>query len=298
MELVRKMHKDVIETLDCIQNKTAKMLQEQEKDLMKAFRHHLTEVAKEHEELKNQKGEHSSELQAKHRKVLADLYEAQGLAQGYDRENQQLQADNKKLQERLRTREDDRQALLKELVIARKELARVKAQCKDAQASPSEEEDSREQSSAQATKASASAAPKARTFTEKQIEQARLQQTHNRIYEREVGYREAITKLRRTLEEERSLSRGLKEQHAELLQRRTELEGLLRQCLEDVKAELLRERGQVLGAPGLPWSVRRGALRARPLRPGPGAGSGAAALAAAGRAAALQPVHRRPGDAP
>lgn len=239
MELVRKMHKDVVDSLDCIQNKTAKMLQEQEKDLMRAFRHHLAEVAKEHEELKNQKGEHSSELQAKHRKVLADSYEAQGLAQGYDMENQQLQAANKKLQERARTREDDRQALLRELVVAKKELGRLKAQVKET----TEVEEGAVIPTDEVTKVfSSSVPPKGKGFTEKQIEQARLQQTHNRMYEREVGYREAITKLRRSLEDERSLSRGLKEQHLELLQRRTELEGLLRQCYEDVKAEILRER--------------------------------------------------------
>jgi len=239
MTVVRSMHKDVVDSLDCIQNNTAKVLQEQEKDLMKAFRSRLSEVAKEHEELKNRKGEHSSELQAKHRKVMGELYEAQELAQKYDKENLHMMAENKKMQERLVTREDDRQALLKELVVAKKELARLKAQCKDA-AAPSESEAT---SKAAADQASA-AAPKQKAFTEKQIQQAQAQQSHNRVFERECAYKDAIQKLKRMLESERSTTRGLKSQHIDVLQRRTELEGLLRQCLDDVKAEVFRSRGQ------------------------------------------------------
>merc|ERR1719414_1795744 len=98
---------------------------------MRAFRNRLQEVSKDHEAQKSRKGEHSSELQAKHRRVVGELYEAQELAQIFDKKNQALQAENQRLQDKLRTREDDRQCLLKELVMARKEVARLKAQCKE-----------------------------------------------------------------------------------------------------------------------------------------------------------------------
>eukprot|EP00405_Crypthecodinium_cohnii_P039979 CAMPEP_0206565254 /NCGR_PEP_ID=MMETSP0325_2-20121206/23969_1 /ASSEMBLY_ACC=CAM_ASM_000347 /TAXON_ID=2866 /ORGANISM="Crypthecodinium cohnii, Strain Seligo" /LENGTH=428 /DNA_ID=CAMNT_0054068089 /DNA_START=116 /DNA_END=1399 /DNA_ORIENTATION=- len=237
MGVIRNMHRDVVDSLDLIQMKTATMLQEQERDLMRAFRNRLTDVAKEHEELKSKKGEHSSELQAKHRKVLGELYEAQELAQSFDRQNQQLQAENKKLQDRLQGREDDRQALLKELMHAKKDLVRNQHLVKELN-----------ETMAGVPKGGPKApSPQAATgkkpFTEKQIEQAKLQSTHNRLYEREIAYRENITKLKRTLEVERERCRGLHQQRLEMVQRRSELEALLRQCLDDVKAELLRKRG-------------------------------------------------------
>merc|ERR1719201_294633 len=133
MAVIENMHKSVVAGLECIQNNTAKILQDQERDLMRAFRARLQEVSKDLEAQRSRKGEHSTELQARHRRVVAELHEAQELAQTFDRKNQQLAAENQKLLEKLRTREDDRQALLRELVLARKECARLKAQTKDMQ---------------------------------------------------------------------------------------------------------------------------------------------------------------------
>jgi len=82
--------------------------------------------------------------------------------------------------------------------------------------------------------------PVRRNFSQKQIEQARLQQTRNRQYEVEVGFRETIQRLKRVVEEEKRASQVSREQHNELLQQRSELELFLRQCLDDVKSEILR----------------------------------------------------------
>merc|ERR1712060_970041 len=117
--------------LECIQNNTGKILQDQEKDLMRAFRARLQEVSKDLEAQRSRKGEGETQLLARHRRVVAELHEAQELAQTFDKKNQQLAAENQKLQEKLRTREDDRQALLRELVLSRKEAARLKAQAKE-----------------------------------------------------------------------------------------------------------------------------------------------------------------------
>merc|ERR1719183_805206 len=58
-------------------------------------------------------------------------------------------------------------------------------------------------------------------------------------------------------EAERKTCRSLRQQQAEILQQRMELEVLLRQCLDDVKAEIMRHRlenerkdGPPLHAPG------------------------------------------------
>jgi len=192
MDVVRNMHKSVVSSLECIQNNTSKILQDQEKDLMRAFRNRLQEVSKEHEALKSRKGEHSSELQAKHRRVLGELYEAQELAQTFDKKNKTLQTENQRLQEQLRSREDDRSALLKDLVMTKKEVARLKLQCK--------EEEEAEGTATNKAAAEQAQATQKKSFSQKQVEQARQQQTQNKLYEREMSYREAITKLKRMVE--------------------------------------------------------------------------------------------------
>ncbi|CAJ1460084.1 unnamed protein product, partial [Effrenium voratum] len=69
MEAIGNMHRSVITGLECIQTNTAKILQDQEKDLMRAFRARLQEVSKDLEAQRSRNGEHSTEQQAHHRRV-------------------------------------------------------------------------------------------------------------------------------------------------------------------------------------------------------------------------------------
>lgn len=237
MEAIGNMHRSVITGLECIQTNTAKILQDQEKDLMRAFRARLQEVSKDLEAQRSRKGEHSTEQQAHHRRVVAELHKTQELAQTFDKKNQQLTAENQKLQEKLRTREDDRQALLRELVLSRKEVQGLKQQFTG----------SKESAEPEAKSSSEQEKPRRKSFSQRQIDQARLQQTHNKQYEREVALREAALKLKRMVDAERRTVVALKQQQAEMMQQRTELEVLLRQSLDDVKAEILRMRTMAEG---------------------------------------------------
>jgi len=241
MSVISNMHQSVVAGLECIQNNTAKILQDQEKDLMRAFRSRLQEVSKDLEAQRSRKGEDSTQLLQRHRRVVSELHEAQELASTFDKKNQQLVAENQKLQEKLRTREDDRQALLREVVLSKKEVARLKAQVKEGPGSGGGDSSTE---SGQAAKEDEAAKPMQRAISQKQIDQARLQQTRNRQYEAEVNYRETIQKLKRVVEAERRTVRALKQQQTEMLQQRTELEVLLRQCLDDVKCEITRHRLQ------------------------------------------------------
>merc|ERR1719428_1419033 len=79
MAVIGDMHKSVVAGLECIQNNTAKILQDQEKDLMRAFRARLQDVSRELEAQRGRKGENSSELQVRHRRVVAELHASQEL---------------------------------------------------------------------------------------------------------------------------------------------------------------------------------------------------------------------------
>jgi len=240
MAAIENMHKSVTGGLDCIQDNTVKILQDQEKDLMRAFRARLQDVSKVLEVERSKKGEHSTELQARHRRVVAELHEAQELAQTFEKKNTQLALENQKLTEKLNTGEDDRQCYLKELVLSRKEAARWKAQVKEEGGNSSQGGGAGQLSRGLTSKGSAS--EKARVFSQRALDQQRLQESRNQQYEREVRYREAIRRLKRVVEAEKGCVGALRDQQAIWLRARTELEVLLRQCLDDVKAEVARKK--------------------------------------------------------
>lgn len=235
MAVIENMHRSVVQGLESIQGNTSKILHEQEKELMRAFRAKLQEVSKELEHQKSRRGEPSSELQARHKKVVAELHDAREMAQRFDRKNQQLDAENKKLLEKLRTQTDDRQSLLRDLVQAKKENARLKHKCQDGVSAPSGSPPIQKSPG----NVEHTPVPK-RSASEKHSDKTRVQQTSNRQYEREVRYREAILRMKRMVDVERRTATSLRQQQAEVLQQRTELEVFLRQCLEDVQAEVSR----------------------------------------------------------
>lgn len=226
MGVIRNMHDSVVNGLEEIQNRTAKVLQEQEKDLMRAFRARLQDVFRELETQRTAKGDYSAEIQARHRRVVSELHASQELAQIFDKKNLSLQTDNQKLQDQLRTREDDRQALLKELVLAKREVSRLKNQLED---NPTEGRQ-------QVKKEKSPSKP-----TGKAIDQSRLQSSRNAKYERELQYRTAITRLKRLYEQTRRKVEVLQDQQNKFYQNRTELEILLTSSLEDVKMEIARK---------------------------------------------------------
>jgi len=187
-----------------------------------------------HRELETQraaKGDYSAELQARHRRVVNELHASQELAQIFDKKNQQLQGDNQKLADQLRTREDDRQALLKELVLARREVNRLKQQLNE---NPT---DSRKDLKNLKEKTS----PK---VSEKTVNMNRLQCSRNATYERELKYRDAINRLKKMYEMARKEQMDIRKQLDLYMQQRTELEILLQASLDDVKMEIVRKEDE------------------------------------------------------
>eukprot|EP00392_Amoebophrya_sp_AT5.2_P003033 g3038.t1 len=235
MSVIRNMQDSVIQGIDGIQDNTSKVLQEQEKDLMRSFRARLQDLSKELENQKAAKvGNYSAELQARHQRVLQELQSSQELAAVFDKKNQQFIAENQKLQDIIKTREDDRHALLKELVNAKKENTKLKVDL-----------DQSQQRLKDMPTSAGEGAPLDKHTDKNAPKNDRskfLASTKNKAYERELAHREAISKLQRMLDAEKLQVRMLKETQAEMLHSRTELEMLLRQCLDDVKLEIAKKQ--------------------------------------------------------
>ncbi|CAD7928105.1 unnamed protein product [Amoebophrya sp. A120] len=234
MNVIRNMQDSVIQGLDGIQNNTAKVLQEQEKDLMRSFRARLQDLSKELENQKAAKGNYSAELQARHQRVLQELQSSQELAAVFDKKNQQFIAENQKLQDIIKTREDDRHALLKELVNAKKENTKLTVEI--------QQKDEKVKDLQNAIASNAVPGASASSAHTKNDRSKFLASTKNKAYERELAHREAINKLQRMLDSERLQVRMMRDTQNELLHSRTELEMLLRQCLDDVKLEVAKKQ--------------------------------------------------------
>ena len=66
--------------------------------------------------------------------------------------------------------------------------------------------------------------------------------------ESEERYREVVARLKRLLDVERRNLRAVRAAHAKDLQSRTELESLLRACVDDVRKELAAQRAVTAGS--------------------------------------------------
>jgi myosin heavy subunit len=174
----------------------------------------------------SKKGDYSAELQARHRRVLNELDHSQALAQDFDKKNQRLQQENQKLREKLRTREDDRQCLLREVMATKREVARLK----QIESSLAKKEEGK----------SMDARPKEQSS--KAVDQARSQNTENPAFNTELKYRETIKRIKRATDaselEGRKTQRRLQQMYAET----PELAGMLRRAVDDVKAVVARRR--------------------------------------------------------
>ena len=78
----------------------------------------------------------------------------------------------------------------------------------------------------------------------------RVKELTLRQSESDARYREVVAKLKRLLEVERRNLRAVRAAHAKELQSRTELETLLRSCVQDVQHEIANQRAGGGGAAG------------------------------------------------
>lgn len=125
MQMLRELHGSVIHSIEQLQGSTRAILQQQEQELMRGFRQRFEEVSHEVDSLRNKRGDFNAELQGRLRKLTAELLSTQELVQILEAKNTQLFAENKKLTETLKGQQDDRQALLMELVVLKKSKAKA-----------------------------------------------------------------------------------------------------------------------------------------------------------------------------
>eukprot|EP00744_Colponema_vietnamica_P011394 GILI01016027.1.p1 GENE.GILI01016027.1~~GILI01016027.1.p1 ORF type:complete len:701 (-),score=172.93 GILI01016027.1:45-2147(-) len=123
---IRGMHQKILDNVVNIQGKTAKILQDQEKDLVRQFRAKLAEIQKQLEEERNKRNDGASEWIEQMRKLSQELDWTKEMADKMDRQNQHLIKDNQRLKTQFKSQEEDREFLVKQIVVLKKENAKLR----------------------------------------------------------------------------------------------------------------------------------------------------------------------------
>jgi DNA repair exonuclease SbcCD ATPase subunit len=237
MQRIRSMHTKILNNVGQVQDRTARILQEQERDLLRAFRARLFDVQTELEKEKNKTDDGASAWIEKSRQLEAEVDWAKEMADRLDRVNQALARENSRLKTQFKTQEDDREFLIKQLVAVKKDNARMRQEYEKVSASM----DAAAQAESEGHKLPhVSSAPNvSRGASSRGVHDPAAQ------HESDNRYKEIIKRLKRLLEVERRNLKQVRTQYTTDLQSRTELELFLKQCVEDVRTDIAKQQDEL-----------------------------------------------------
>ena len=128
MEIIYKDHNKIIDGINNIQLRTSKILVDQERDIIRFFNNKINEIKKQFEEERIKKGKNDQEYIEKEHLLISELEWIKNIAQKIDNENHSLMQKYKELKIQYQTQENDREMLLKELIMKKKKNAILKSQ--------------------------------------------------------------------------------------------------------------------------------------------------------------------------
>jgi len=284
MSHIRTMHTEIQDTITKIQGKTSKILKDQERDLIRAFRARLADVTDELEKEKKKNHSGSVEWVQRCQKLTEELEWLKDLTEKLTAENKNYLKENRRFKRQLKTQEEDREFLIKQLVAVKKENARLRYSFEQASMgpggalpsggdgtmpdivqSPSNRNAKRNpmsnttpfDSSGLGSRGSSrpgSAASGRRHFAGN-MQGGGISPTNYEYKkmsgEAEERYRTMVAKLKKQVEEERRQVRLVRTHYTNEVAQRTELQNFLKKCIEDVRQDISERNKQ-----------RRAALRA------------------------------------
>ncbi|CAK88388.1 unnamed protein product (macronuclear) [Paramecium tetraurelia] len=270
MENIYKDHNKIIDGINNIQLRTSKILVDQERDIIRFFNNKINEIKKQFEEERIKKGKNDQEYIEKENQLISELEWIKNIAQKIDNENHSLMQKYKELKIQYQTQENDREMLLKELIMKKKKNAILKSQIEqyekllnEAQKDEVEQDDqSFDQPSYQdIVRPGSKAKVRIRSVknssqsqnrqnkddslskNQSQIQQQQ-QQGSQSIQQTLQRYEKTIKSLQSTLKKEQKRVRDLKQLYIKEMQSKSELEVILRKCIDDIKEEIIQIKGE------------------------------------------------------
>ncbi|KAF0852434.1 conserved mitochondrial Smc domain-containing protein [Andalucia godoyi] len=272
MRVLRDMNATIQVGIDSMQDKTQSALQAHEDELKRSFRAQLHEVEKQLSEERQRHMDGAAQYLEQIAQLKGELAWMKEEATRLDAGNQKYRQESQHLRVQYRAQEDDRTTLIKQIAVVKMENARLRdelaksvllsASAADGAANNNNSSNiglggsgksvyngnggagadnvsvvSKSHDATSFISPFAISTPRGSTMlastgmAETVVEQAQLADMHKR-------YEDTVKRMRRLLETERAHLRQVRSAHVALLAERTELEGFLRQCIEDVRGEL------------------------------------------------------------
>jgi len=245
---IDSMHDTIQSNVDMVQDRTTKILQEQERDLLRAFRARLFDVQTELDKEKKSTDDGATKWIEENKQMAKQLDWYKDNNDRLDSRNQALKNENDRLKSNYQTQEKDRNYLIQSLVDEKRRAARLHQECEKA-----EKENTRMQKIMSNGKKSgmgmtldsldfnSTAAPGGRPA-------GRPGTTGGMGSLMDGGadtrYKEIIKRLKRLLETERRNLAQARERYVMEVRQRTEMEVLLRDAVEDVRGQIkAKKRG-------------------------------------------------------
>jgi hypothetical protein len=249
---LRQLHSAIMSNIEQVQDQTAKILQEQERDLLRAFRARLFDVQTELEKANARATSGAQEWVDKCKRLEKELEWARETADRLDRHNQALSRENAQLKTQFKTQEDDREYLVRQLVAAKKDNARLRQDLAGAQQELFESRakaDELEQRLAEAVSVpvhTEAGDAHAAVFGGDETKEDAGGGTAVSV----GRLRETVRRLRRVLETERKALKHTRQSLALEMQGRTEIERLFRKCVSDVQSDIAARKATAMSLEG------------------------------------------------
>jgi regulator of replication initiation timing len=224
---IAELQEKVLENIGYIQHKTSRILQTQEEDIVKQFNSKLTIKERELEEEKRRKLDGVGNFAEKEDKLIREMELMKASIEFIETKNKKLSVENQELRVQFKSQETDRDTLLRQIVQLKREMTTLKEEL-----------------------AKYKEGPEPLHIEELSVEKPdiSMRSMSNRKGSANVGeesmnrYEQVINRLKKMIELERKNLRAARTAHAKELESRTELEQLLRRCVDDVKQEIQRRR--------------------------------------------------------
>ena len=113
MQQIGELHKEIIDNISTIQNKTSKILIEQESDIRRFFNKKINEIKEKIKEDKLNKNEKDQEYQQKEKQMASELEWIKNIAHKIDEENKSLMKKYSTLKSEFEIQERDKEMLMK-----------------------------------------------------------------------------------------------------------------------------------------------------------------------------------------
>jgi hypothetical protein len=251
IEKMNSFHSDIIRNISTIQYKTTHILQDQEKEIVKQFNHLLNEKSRELAEERKKKIDGMGNLTEKEYQLYRELELRRTSVELLESKNKFLHKQNSELKIEYKSQESDKGMLELQLAELKKRSEKLKEDLNKvrAQANAQERFSPEPQNSS----------PEPYNRYHSKSERSGLQHSRSVADAQDQKYQKIINKLKRLHDIENKNLRAARTAYARELQKKSELERILRESVEDVKIEINRRRTEmrIRDGPSLPEEIEK-----------------------------------------